>query len=145
MTTLVNTVVTAVVAALKAAPAVCTQVDRVRLRALPQGTGLAVAVRPLVAQVAQADFVPGVPILWHTDIAIECYARSTATTAPDVAVDALVQAVYERLMADPTLAGVVLNLQPTSVAYEFDADAEQTTCAILSLTARQRCGAATFT
>ena len=62
-------------------------------------------VRPLSSQVAEASLAPGYPVSWTSAIAVECYARSGTATAPDVAVDALLEAVYARLMADPTLGG----------------------------------------
>jgi hypothetical protein len=74
---------------------------------------------------------------------IECgqhWERSSA----DVAVDTLVSNVYARLMADPTLGGAVIALQPQSVAYDFDADGENTVCATFIFNARQRVAAATF-
>jgi hypothetical protein len=75
---------------------------------------------------------------------VECYQRSTVATAPDQAVDALLEAVYARLMADPTLGGVVLSLQPQSINWDFDADGEQTTCATLTFNARHRSPGATL-
>jgi hypothetical protein len=55
-----------------------------------------------------------------------------------------VSTVYAKLMADPTLAGAVIALQPQSVSYDFDADGENTVCATFVFTARQRVAAATF-
>ena len=82
---------------------------------------------------------------WATPIAVECYAKATPGTAPDVAVDALASAVYARLLADPTLGGVVRSLTPTGLSYDFDADADQTACATFVFTARHVAGAAVFT
>lgn len=129
MTTLLSAVTTAVLAALQAAPAIAPQVARVRLRPLAGSTTTAVVVRPLQAEVAERDM--GGPMLWACRLAVECYAKTTAQTAPDVAVDALMFSVYSRLMADPTLGGSVLRVDPESVSYDFDADGEQTACATL--------------
>lgn len=144
MTSMVNTAVTAMVAALQSGTPVAPLVGRVRLRPMAQATALAAVVRPLQAQVVEAAMAPGYPVSWTTSIAVECYARTSAATAPDVAVDALVEAVYARLMADPTLGGAVLALQPQEVSYDFDADGEQTTCATLVFNARHKTAGTSF-
>lgn len=145
MTSLVNTAVSAMVDALQSGIPVAPLVGRVRLRAMAQTTVQAVVVRPIASQVSEAALAPGYPVSWTTTIAVECYARSGAATAPDVAVDALLEAVYSRLMADPSLGGVVLALQPQDLSYDFDADGEQTTCATLVFNARQKTVGSTFT
>lgn len=145
MTSIVNTAVTAMVASLQSDTPVAPLVARVRLRPVAQANALAVVVRPLNSQVTEAALAPGYPVSWTSAIAVECYARSGTTTAPDVAVDALLEAAYSRLMADPTLGGAVLALQPQDVSYDFDADGEQTTCATLVFNARHKTAGTTFT
>lgn len=134
---MVNDAVTAVVDALKAAPAVSTRVERVRLRALPSSAGTAVVVRPLGSDVQDAELLTGHPYVWTTSLAVECYARAPQGTAPDVAVDALLDAVYARLLQDPTLGGAVAVLQPQAIAYDYDVDGENVVCATLQINARQ--------
>lgn len=129
MTTLLSAVTTAVLSALQAAPAIAPQVARVRLRPFAGNTTTACVVRPLQAEVADRDM--GGPMLWVCRLAVECYAKTTAQTAPDVAVDALMFSVYSRLMADPTLSGTAVRVDPEGVTYDFDADGEQTACATL--------------
>lgn len=139
MTSFASATVAAIVAALGAGTPVATQIARARLRPLARAQAQAVVVRPLQADVAEASLIPGQPVSWATAIAVECYARSSATaTTADVAIDPLLEAVYARLMADPTLGGVCLGLQPQSIAWDFDADGEQTTCATLIFNARHR-------
>jgi hypothetical protein len=138
MTTMFVSAVAAIVAALSAGTPVAPQVARVRLRPIAQATGTAVIVTPLSTEVAEVAIFPGQPVSWTTALKVECYARSSAATTPDVAVDSLVAAVYARLMADTTLGGVVLSLQPQSIAWDFDADGENTTCATLVFNARHR-------
>jgi hypothetical protein len=144
MSTIVNTVVTAIVSALESAPAVASQVDRVRLRRVSQQQDNAVAVRPVQTEVAQAAMSPGYPVLWTTMIAVECYVRSGAATAADVAVDALLEQVYARLMQDPTLGGAVLALQPKGISYDFDADGDHSTCATFIVHAQHRAAGGTL-
>lgn len=145
MTSMVAAAVTAIVSALTAGTPVASQVSRVRLRPIAADQAQAVVVRPLRAEVAEAGLSPAMPISWASEIAVECYARAGASTTPDVAVDALVEAVYGRLLADPTLGGVVLLLRPQGIVWDFDTDAEQTACATLLFTARHRTQGATLT
>lgn len=140
---LVNTTITAVVAALQAAPAL-PNVARVRLRPVSAANSTAIVVRPAEASVSEASMTSGQVVSWDLIIGVECYARAAAAQAPDVAVDATVEAVYARLMADPTLAGAVLQLQPRAVSYDFDADGENTVCATLLFSARLRAPLNTF-
>jgi hypothetical protein len=128
MSTLINKAITAIVDALNSAPAVCRHIDRVRLRPVAQSVALAIAVRPVQSEVQQF-LLASMPVSWLTTVSVECYARSGASTPADVAVDVLLESVYSRLMADPTLAGVVVALQPKGISYDFDADGEQSTCA----------------
>lgn len=144
MTSMVSTTVAAMVATLSAGTPVASQIARVRLRPIAQTQGQAVIVRPLQAEVAEAALTPGYPVSWTSAISVECYARSGADTTPDVAVDSLVEAAFARLMADPTLGGVVLALQPKSIAWDFDADGDQTACATLIFNARHRTQGATL-
>lgn len=141
---IINTAVSAVMSALSASPAVAAQVERVRLRSLSASSTTAVIVRPIVSEVLEGEMTSGYPISWNTAIAVECYARSTRPVAADASVDALVSAVYSRLMDDPTLGGSVITLQPQNVAYDFDVDGEQTACATFTFIARQRTVGATF-
>ena len=134
---MVNDLVTAVVDALKAAPAVSPRVERVRLRALPASAGTAVVVRPLGSDVLDAELPTGHPYAWTTQLAVECYARAPQGTAPDAAVDALLESVYARLMADATLGGAATVLQPQGISYDYDVDGENVVCATLQINARQ--------
>lgn len=131
MTTMFSNTLTAIVSALTSGTPVATQVDRVRLRPLAKTTERAVVVRPDEAEAGMAAIYPNLPVSWINAIYVECYARSSAGTAPDVAVDSLLGDVYARLMEDPTLGGVVASLEAKSIKWDFDVDGEQTACAIL--------------
>lgn len=145
MTTIISTAVGAIVAALTAGTPVASQVARVRLRPLAAAQAQAVVVRPLQTDASVSSLSPDLPVSWTSAISVECYARTSAATTPDLAVDSLVEAVYARLLADPTLGGVVISLQPQSMSWDFDADGEQTACATLVFQALQRTAGATFT
>lgn len=136
-TTIVNDAVSAVMAALQAAPAIADKVDRVRQRPLPAGLSTMVVVRP-------DGFAPVVDelavrvVAWDVPILIDLYARVPAGVAADVAIDPLLKAVGARLAQDPTLGGAVLSLSPGQGKYDFDADGDATVCVITLFTARQR-------
>lgn len=142
--TFINTAITAIVAKLNEAPAVSSRVERVRLRALPTAASAAVVVRPLQADVLEAQLTTGYPISWDHAIAVEVYSRAAPGTSPDAAVDTLLGAVYQRLLTDSTLGGAVVVLQPQRVSFDFDVDGEQTVCATLTLIARQKTVGATL-
>ena len=138
MSTLINQAVTAILAALQSAPAVASSIGRVNLRPTAQTLTQAVVVYPIGSEVIQASMISSMPVTWTTTIAVECKSRTTGSTSADVAVDALLESVYARLMADPSLGGVVLGLQPQNVSFDFDADGDKTACATLVLNARHR-------
>lgn len=135
MTTPVAAVVTAVMASLQASPAVAAQVARVRMRPFTEATTAAVAVRPIDAQREESELGFAGASVWAVRFAVECYARSTS--APDMAVDALLEAVHTRLMANPTLSGVVPGgIAPAGISFDFDADGDQLACGTFVFTAR---------
>lgn len=135
----------AMVSALAAGPAIADVVGRGRQRPLSSTTTTAVVVRPSGAQVQQEGDLPtGHPISWTGSYVVECYARTLAAATPDLAVDALVEAVYARLLADTTLGGAVIQFTPQSIAYDFDVDGELFVCAVLSFSALHRTVGATL-
>lgn len=139
MTTAVAAVVSAMVATLQAAPAVSPQVHRARLRPMAADWPTAVVVRPL--SVAFEPFaIQHAPFNLDTQIAVECYARASAGTSGDAAVDALMQAVYARLMSDTTLGGLVGDLRPDRLDFDLDADGDNTACATFTFTVLHSAG-----
>lgn len=96
-----------------------------------------VAIRLLDAQLERFA-VKDAPFNVDTILAVECYARGAAGVSPDLAVDALLAAVYGRLAADPSLGGLVQDLEPTSINFDFDVDGESSACATLTYLVRHR-------
>lgn len=134
--TLMAAATTAFVQALSAPSAVAPQVARVRLRPLSASATTAVVVRPLEAEAAERQ-LSAQPISWACRMAVECYAKTTTSTAPDAALDGLLAVVYARLMADPTLGGSVSLIDPVALTYDFDVDGEQTACGTFVFAVRQ--------
>ena len=96
-----------------------------------------VAVRLLDAALERFA-VRGAPFNVDTILAVDCYARASGGVTPDLAVDALLGAVYARLAQDPSLGGLVQDLEPTSINFDFDVDGEHTACATLTYMVRHR-------
>lgn len=130
-------IVGAMVAALGASPAVSPQIHRARVRPVAADWATLVAVRPIDATL-EPFAIQGGPMNVDTRIAVECYARARAGQPPDVAVDALLGAAYARLAENSTLGGLVGDLVPSSLTYDFDADGDATACATLIYTAVHR-------
>ncbi|EJL77356.1 hypothetical protein PMI15_04678 [Polaromonas sp. CF318] len=133
-----GTIVAAIVTALQAATAVSAVVDRARLRPVTEDMADAVVVRIQGANNIERFAIRNAPVDWDTGIAIECYARHTSTTSGDAAVDALLAKVYARLAQDPTLGGLVMDLMPTELEYDFAAAAENLCCVTLTLKVMHR-------
>lgn len=141
--TAIASIVGAIVAALSAGTPVSAHIFRARVRPVPDEATNAVAVRPVSALPDRSD-IGGAPVDFTTNIAVECYARS-ATTSPDLAVDALLESVYARLMADASLGGLVMDLNLTGIDFNFDADALQSGSATLTFAVRHRTSSTTLT
>lgn len=127
MTTAFAQVIGAIQAALQQAPAVSAHVFRARARVLPEQMATAIVVRPARAE-REAGVGQGTPALWVTGVALECYARGTPSAPVDLQVDTLLAAAVARLMADPTLGGLVGNLELQTIDWDFDVDGQQTAC-----------------
>jgi hypothetical protein len=101
-----DTILAAVLAALRAAPAVTTGSieEDVDALALPEGKAESVSVS-LVGSTPVSASINNAPVEWTTQIMIECAARADGRTVAGRASRALHAAVYARLMSDTTLAG----------------------------------------
>lgn len=135
-------IVGAIVTALQAGPAVSANVWRARTRPVGEQFTDAVVVRPLGSEFERFA-IAGAPMNADTRIAIECYARSSTAT-PDAAVDALMGAAYARLMADPTLGGLVSAVLIENLSYEFDEEAQRMACVTFTLLVQHRTQALTL-
>lgn len=144
MTTAFASVVGALVAQLQAATPVSAHIFRARMRTVPQQFTDAVVVRVQDAQVDPA-IGQGTCGIWATSVAVECYARAAAATSPDVAVDALLEAVVTRLMANRSLGGLVGDLVLSAINYDFDVDGESTACATVTFSIRHATAANSIT
>lgn len=124
MITVFAQIVGAVVDRLQATPAVCSTVYRARPNTVPDQVDQAVNVQWDQAS-GQPLAIQGTPKTWSTRLIVECYAKSL-TDSGDVAVDPLLLAVYERLAQDPTLGGLVADLDCVGIEAETAQEAKRT-------------------
>jgi hypothetical protein len=117
-------IVSAVIAALQAEPAICDRIDRARSTLVPEQAEQAVSVQWDGAMPEKATLA-GAPIDWETRITVECLARSVRDSG-DVAVDDLLAAVFERLAQDPTLGGLIGDLRIAGIEAENTVEGKKT-------------------
>lgn len=136
MSTAFFKIVSAVIDALKASPAVCSRIDRARTTEVPEQDTEAVSVQWSQALPAQGA-INGAPIDWRSRITVECFARSIRDSG-DVAVDPLLGRVYDRLADDPTLGGLIGDLMIAGIEAENSAEGKKTGWVCLTYIADHR-------
>ena len=124
MTSAFSAITAALVATLGATPAVSTNIFRARARQLAEEHADAINVQ-FDSSVPQAGAIHGAPVDWVSTFTVECFARSVAMSG-DLAVDPIVLAVYNRIMADTTLGGLVTDINPPSIEAEYATAGEKT-------------------
>lgn len=139
-----STIVNAMVALLRAAPALADGgVHRSRGRAAGEGISAMVVVRKEASQPQQGPILSH-PIDWLTSVAVECYARGSASQAPDEAADELLLAVNDLIVADPTLGGLALDVQEPRLTWDTDEQDKQLGCSTAIYTVLHRTRARTL-
>lgn len=126
MSTAFSKIVSAVMASLSVMPAVCNTkgIFRARTVEIPDQLTEAVSVQ-WEQTVARPGAISGAPIDWDTRLTVECFARSMNETG-DVAVDPLLQRVYDRLASDSTLGGMVDDLVIAGIEAENTVEGRKT-------------------
>lgn len=124
MTTAFSAVVQAVIDQLSVEPVVCDTIDRARIRPMSDQTDRLVNVQ-WDGAFPQRGAIHGAPVDWTTKITVDCYASSTKVSG-DLAVDPLLQSVYERLAADTTLGGMVIDMNVPSIEVEYTSEGKKT-------------------
>ncbi len=138
MSTAFSKIVSAVIAVLAAQPPVCNSkaIYRARTVVVAEQDNEAVSVQ-WEQGLPQQGTITGAPIDWQTRLTVECFARSV-TESGDVAVDPLLQRVYERLASDPTLGGMVADLVIAGIEAENTAEGKKTGWVRLTYLAQHR-------
>ena len=137
-------VLSTVVAALRAAPALATcKVASNRTRPVSEKDNTAIVVRLLRSQGNKptVHFVD-----WTTTLAIECMARSATGTDPATAADTLILAAWAQLAAiSPAAVGWMdSGLQP-DIAWDYDEQAQPQCSATILLNVQHRTPANSLT
>lgn len=124
MTSAFANITTAIIAELSASPAVSENIFRARDRQIAEQH---IDVINVEFDGAEPNYgaMRGAPVDWRSQYTIECYAR-TATTSGDLAVDPLLLNCYARLMIDPTLGGIVMDIGAPAIKAEYDSQGQKT-------------------
>lgn len=114
-----DTVIDAILAALRQAPVLAggNVAEEVDFELLPQEMAAGINVE-FVRSLPNEVQLSGAPIDWVTQVRISCLARSDGRTAAGRASRVLHAQVYQRLMAEPTLGGLVAHIEPPRLASE---------------------------
>lgn len=136
MTTAFSQIAGAFVTALQAEPPVCPTVYRARPNVVPEQVDRAVNVQ-WESGLPSLGAIRGAPIDWMTKVTVELYARSVQDSG-DIAVDPLLQAVYERLGQDTTLGGLIDDLNIAGIEAENTAEGKKTGWVRLTYIAQHR-------
>ena len=124
MSTAFAKVVSAVLVALQAAPAVCDTVYRARPNVVPEQASQAINVQWENA-LPNRGAMRGSPVDWATRLSVECFARGMSESG-DLEVDPLLEAVYARLEQDSTLGGLVADLECAGLEAENTSEGKKT-------------------
>lgn len=125
------------------AAGVSENVFRNRARVVPRDMATAVVVRSSQAE-GQTPAGMGSSSQWQLVLAMECYARARVDLDVEDALDALLLAACDVITADRTLGGVVADVAPVAVHWEFDVDGEKTACATVTFVVQQFTAAASL-
>lgn len=125
--------VSAVKAALAADPPVSANIFVNRRRSVPEDENTSLVVRLDTADPEQGAILDA-PIEWETDIAVECYARGGSDEDVLQAVHDLAAQAWQRLLADPTLGGLAVGIEPRRVEWDFENTGEFLAAQILNFT-----------
>lgn len=142
----VDAVMAAVLLALRSSPAVCASIDEdIDTEAVPEGTTELVNVRHETSSPVNRAAIRGNPIEWQTDIVVEAYARGDSPQAGTGRASRALQAiVYERLLSDPGLNGVAIDLLPGPIGTDSDRVDRRLGCCAATYTVVHRTQSATL-
>lgn len=113
MTTVREQILSRIATALASAPSIGAPVYRSRHAPLARGESPAVVVEPISDQANQVT----IPKLdWTLIVRVSVIVRADV---PDLAADAIIQAVHTKMMADLTFGGYSYDVQPQSTSFEI--------------------------
>ena len=142
----VDAITAAALVALRAGPALCGAIDEdVDTEAVPEGTTELINVRHETSTPVNRAAIRGNPVEWQTDIVVEAYARGDSPQPGTGRASRALQArVYARLLAEPSLGGVAIDLLPGPIGTDSDRVDRRLGCCAATYTVIHRTGAATL-
>ncbi len=114
MATRRETILAAVRTALTGTTGVGTRIYRSRVEPMARAESPAIVVEPLQDQAAQNTSLPTLD--WSLTVRISVIVRGPV---PDQQADPIVENLHSRLMADLTLGGYAIDIQPQGVTFEL--------------------------
>ncbi len=138
-----DAVVDAVLRALRQSPAVTQGLidEDVDAASIGEGVDECISVG-IDSSTPGRSSIRGMPIQWSTDVVLECYARVDGrTTLAGRASRALHQRAYARLMADPSLGGVAIDMLEPQLRADRDQQDTRLGCLVATYTVVHRTAA----
>ena len=114
MTTRREQILTGMATALASVSGVNGRVYRSRVEPIARNESPAVIIEPVSDQADVPDVVGR--INWRLTVRVTVYVRANV---PDQAADSIVQSMYSKVMADPTVGGYALDIRPVSTSFEM--------------------------
>jgi len=114
MTTRRESIISNIVTALAGTTGVSTRIYRSRVEAFARGESPAIVVEPISDTAQENTSLPTLD--WSLTVRIAVIVRGTA---PDQLADATIQSLHSKVMADLTLGGYSMDIQPQSVNWQL--------------------------
>lgn len=114
MTTKRESILAAIASTLAGTTGVSTRIYRNRVEPLSRAESPAIVIEPVTDQCQQNTSLPTLD--WTLRVRIVVISRSTIA---DQAADPTIESLHSKLMADLTLGGLVIDVQPAQVSFDF--------------------------
>lgn len=114
MTTKRETIITAIRTALIGTTGVSTRIYRSRTEPITRGESPAIVVEPLTDTAAQNTSLPTLD--WSLTVRVAVVVRGAI---PDQVADPVVESLHAKIMADLTLGGYAIDIQPIGVTFDI--------------------------
>jgi len=114
MTTKRETILAAVRTALTGTTGVSTRIYRSRVEPLARGESPAIVVEPVSDTAEQNTSLPTLD--WSLTVRVAVIVRGDI---PDQVADPIVESLHSKIMADLTLGGYAIDVQPQSVSFDL--------------------------
>lgn len=114
MTTRRESILAAVATALVGTTGVSTRIYRSRVEPLARGESPALVIEPINDSAQQNTSLPTLD--WSLTVRVAVIVRGAV---PDQVADPIVESLHDKIMADLTLGGYAIDVQPQSVNFEL--------------------------